>query len=79
MTTPREQPVATGLHCKPCGGRFYRYSYGLQCHGCGYGPGGEVPGPKRKGHKKKLETQQRLVFGAGRITKRIEAERRGQS
>ena len=79
MTGPLEQTAATDLHCKPCGGRFYRYSYGLQCHGCGYGPGGEVPGPKHKGHKKKLETHQRLVFSAGPINKRIEAERRGQS
>ena len=39
MTPPREQPVATGRDCKRCGSQFYRYSYGLQCHGCGLGPG----------------------------------------
>ena len=79
MTAARQQPIAAGLFCKPCGGQFYRYSYGLQCHGCGYGPGGEVPGPKRKGRQKLVEPHQHLVFGAGRIAKRVEAVRRGQA
>ena len=79
MTSPREQPVATGRDCKRCGSRFYRYSYGLQCRGCGYGPGGDVPGLKRKDRQKPTGSHQQLVLNTGRTAKRMEAERRGQS
>ena len=78
MTIPSQQPAATGRDCKRCGGQFYRYSYGLQCHGCGYGPGGEVPGPKRKGRQKPTGSHQHLVLNTGRIAKRVEEKRRAQ-